>query len=86
LWLKKGDNNTKFFHRVDNSHRRYNLVESLRINGAMSNNSLEIKEHIVDCYNDLYTEHSTWRPRVDGLSFSSINAEEGIWLLREFEE
>jgi len=71
---------------VANSHRRYNHVESLRINGAMSNNSLEIKEHIVHYYNKLYTEQSTWRPRVDGLSFSSIYAKEGNWLEREFEE
>jgi len=85
-WRKEGDNNTKFFHRVANSHRRYNHVESLRINGAMSNNSLEIKEHIVHYYNKLYTEQSTWRPRVDGLSFSSIYAKEGNWLEREFEE
>jgi hypothetical protein len=86
LWLKEGDNNMKFFHRMTNSHRRYNHVESLRINGAMSNNSLEIKEHIVYYYNKLYTEQSTWRPRVDGLSFSSIDAKEGIWLEGEFEE
>jgi hypothetical protein len=82
LWLKEWDNNTKFFHRVANSHHRYNHVESLRINGAMSNNSLEIKEHIVDCYNELYTKQSTWRPRVDGLSFTSIDVEEGIWLVQ----
>jgi len=58
----------------------------MSINGAMSNNSLEIKEHMIYYYNKLYTEQSTWRPRVDGLSFSSINAEEGTWLEREFEE
>jgi hypothetical protein len=56
------------------------ILESLSINGSMSNNSMEIKEHIVSYYNKLYTEHSTWRPRVDGLSFSSIDVEEGTWL------
>jgi len=86
LWLKEGDNNTKFFHRVANSHRRYNHVGALRINGAMSSDPVEIKEHIVQYYDKLYTKQSMWWPRVDGLSFLSIDAEESIWLEREFEK
>ncbi|XP_041001721.1 uncharacterized protein LOC121247439 [Juglans microcarpa x Juglans regia] len=30
LWLKKGDRCTKFFHKVANSHRRNNAIESLQ--------------------------------------------------------
>jgi hypothetical protein len=69
-----------------NSHRRYNHVGALRIDGVMSIDSVEIKEHIVNYYNTLYTEQSLWRPRVDGISFSSIDADECIWLERVFEE
>jgi hypothetical protein len=58
LWLKEGDNNTKFFHKVANSHRRYNHMESLSINGTRSNNPMKIKEHIVNYYYKLYTEQS----------------------------
>jgi hypothetical protein len=29
LWLKEGDKNTIFFHRVANSHRKFNQVDSL---------------------------------------------------------
>ena len=36
IWLKEGDKNTKFFHRLANSHRRYNSISSLLINGEMS--------------------------------------------------
>jgi hypothetical protein len=34
LWLKERDKNTKYFHRVANSHQRNNHVESLSINGS----------------------------------------------------
>jgi len=45
--VAEGDNNTKFFHRVANSHQRYNHVGVLRINGALSSDPGEIKDHIV---------------------------------------
>ena len=36
ITIQEGDKNTKFFHRIANSHRRYNSISSLRINGDMS--------------------------------------------------
>jgi hypothetical protein len=47
LWLKEGDKNTNFFHRMTNSHRKFNHVDSLNINGATSKNHVKIQEHIV---------------------------------------
>jgi hypothetical protein len=35
LWLKGGDKCTKFFHRVANSNRRSNSIESLSVNGSI---------------------------------------------------
>ena len=52
----------------------------------MSSNYTKIKEHIVQFYNKLYYEQIIWRPKVDGLSFLSIDADESIWLERDFEE
>jgi hypothetical protein len=69
LWLKEGDKNTKFFHRVANSHRKFNQVDSLNINGIISRNPAEIKEHLVHFYSNLYLENCSWRPMVEGLSF-----------------
>jgi hypothetical protein len=86
LWLKEGDKNTKNFHRVANSHRKFNQVNSLSINRTISRNPAEIKEHIVQYYNNLYFENCSWRPRVEGLSFLSIDVDESIWLERAFEE
>jgi hypothetical protein len=86
LWLKEGDSNTRYFHKMANSHRRYNRVETLRIEGVLSNDPNEVKEHIVNFYQNLYTEQSNWRPRMDNQAFSSIDEEEKAWLEREFEE
>jgi hypothetical protein len=61
-------------------------VEYLIINGSMSTSPMEIKEHIVHFYSNLYYEQFTWRPRVDGLLFHPIDADESIWLERDFEE
>lgn len=69
-----------------NSNRKFNHVDSLNINGAMSKNPMEIKKHIVHFFNKLYSEQCSYRPRVDGLSFVSIDADESTWLKREFEE
>jgi hypothetical protein len=61
-------------------------VGALRINGVMSTDPVEIKEHIVNYYNTLYYEQNSWRPRVDEISFSSIDADECTWLECGFEE
>jgi exonuclease III len=86
LWLKEGDSNTRYFHKMANSHRRCNRVETLRIEGVLSNDPNEVKEHIVKFYQNLYTEQSNWRPRMDNQAFSSIDEEDKAWLEREFEE
>ena len=36
LFLKEGDRNTKFFHRITNSHRRCNTIDRLMVDGEIS--------------------------------------------------
>ena len=36
LHLKEGDANTRFFHRMGNSNRKNNGIESLMVNGTLS--------------------------------------------------
>jgi hypothetical protein len=84
--VERGDKSTKFFHQVANLHRRNKLVDSLAVYGTMSFDSSEIKEHFVHFYKQLYFEQYNWCPKLDGLSFISIGAEERTWLERDFEE
>ena len=41
-WLKEGDKNTRFFHRMTNAHRRRNFLQSLSINGRRLDKEVEI--------------------------------------------
>jgi hypothetical protein len=86
IWLKEGDKNTKFFHRMANSNRRNNSIDSINVNGSLTYNPEEIKEHIVQFYSRLFTDNCRWRPIPEILPLQSIDMEESRWLEREFEE
>uniref|UniRef100_A0A2N9GXK7 Reverse transcriptase domain-containing protein n=1 Tax=Fagus sylvatica TaxID=28930 RepID=A0A2N9GXK7_FAGSY len=86
LWLREGDKNTKFFHRLANSHRRYNSISSLSINGVLSSDSEAISECITNFYTHLFEEEECERPLLDGLDFSMISGEDALWLERPFGE
>ena len=65
-----------------NSHRRYNPIDSLMIEGNLSNNQVEISVHIVKYYQKLFEEQCQWRLNVDGLVFDQILDPRG-WLVGE---
>ncbi|KAG5585521.1 hypothetical protein H5410_045955 [Solanum commersonii] len=50
LWLKQGDNNTKFFQRIATAHRRCNTIDRLIFNGEENKDPKEIKDHITEFY------------------------------------
>jgi hypothetical protein len=84
--LKEGDKCTKFFHSIANSNRRYNSMDSLLIGDSISSDPAEIGEHVVQFYQDLFSEKHSWRPRLDDLSFDAILESEASWLERAFKE
>ena len=36
LYIREGDRNTRFFHRIANSHRRFNSIDRLLVDGELS--------------------------------------------------
>ena len=86
LCIKEGDNNTKFFHKVANSQRRYNHLSVLEVDGVIYEEDSEVADQVVQFYKKLYTETEEWRPFVEGLEFDQIDGLEREWLERRFEK
>ena len=55
LHLKEGDANTKFFHRMANSNRKNNGIESLMVNGTLSSDQGIIADYITHFFMNLYS-------------------------------
>lgn len=56
------------------------------VDGNVSTDQVEINEHIMQFYNNLYTEQFKWQPKLDSLSFDSIGEMVANWLESVFEE
>ena len=56
LFIKEGDNNTRFFHRLANSHGRTNQIRGVEVEGALYEDESEVTNPIVDFYKKLYQE------------------------------
>ena len=79
LCIREGDRNTKFFHHIANSHRRFNSID-------LSFDSEAIASAISHFYRQLYTENVAHRPLLDDVEFSCISEEDTLWLDRPFDE
>ena len=43
LWLKEGDKNSSFFHKMANACRKRNFMAKLRVDGVLSDREDNIK-------------------------------------------
>ena len=53
IWLKEGDRNTSFFHRMANAHRRINCLNNICINDRRLDKEEDIKEGLVDAFQNI---------------------------------
>ena len=47
LYIKEGDNNTKFFYKMANSRRRHNHISMLEVNGVIYEDKSEMVDLVV---------------------------------------
>ena len=50
LCIKEGDKNTKFFHKVANSRKRYNYLSILEVDGLIYEEESEVATQVVQFY------------------------------------
>ena len=54
VWLREGDRNPSFFHKMANSHRRRNCLSKIKINGTRLTEEQEIKGGVVGAFKNQY--------------------------------
>ena len=85
-WLREGDRDTSFFHRMANAHFRKNMLARIKINGVRFSEESELREGISHAFETLLTDNMSWRAELDGLSFSTLNPNDARNLELPFRE
>ena len=73
LWLREGDKNTGFFHRMANAHRRNNSMDKIKINGRWLEEEREVREGVVNAFQQLLSEDQSWKSDIEGLQLKSLS-------------
>ena len=86
LWLKAGDRNTGYFHRMASAHRRVNYMDRIKINGIRLTEEREIKEGVANAFQQQFLESSGWKADIGSLPFNQICLQEAETLELPFTE
>ena len=86
LWLREGDKNTGFFHRMANTHHRNNSLDRIKINGGWLSKEQEMREGVVNAYQQMLSEDSGWKADIGRLQLEQISQQEAENLEIPFSE
>ncbi|RVW59240.1 LINE-1 reverse transcriptase-like [Vitis vinifera] len=69
-----------------NAHRRNNTLDRIKINGVWLSEEQEVKEGIVNVFQQLLSEESGWKADIEGLHLSHLSSQEAGNLELPFSE
>ena len=75
LWLREGDRNTGYFHKMANAHKRVNTLVKIKISGSWVIEERDIKDGVVQVFHSLLSKTDEWRPRCNGLQVGVLEGE-----------
>ncbi|RVX01714.1 Cytochrome c oxidase assembly protein COX11, mitochondrial [Vitis vinifera] len=76
IWLREGDRNTGFFHRMASAHRRNNALDRVKVNGEWLSEEQEVREGIVNTFQQMLSEDMEWKADIGRLQIDHISQQE----------
>ncbi|RVW21251.1 putative ribonuclease H protein [Vitis vinifera] len=86
IWLKDGDRNTGFFHRMASAHRRNNAMDRIKVNGEWLVEEQEVREGVVNSFQQLLSEDMGWQADIGSIQVNCISQQEAESLETPFAE
>ena len=86
VWLKEGDKNTGFFHRMANAHRNNNSLDRIKIDGVWLVEEQEVREGIANAYQQRLSEDLGWKADIERIQLDQISQQEAESLEISFSE
>ena len=76
IWLREGDRNTGFFHRMASAHHRNNSLDRIKINEEWLSEEQEVREGIANAFHQLLSEDTGWKVDIGRLQLDQISQQE----------
>ncbi|GKV26308.1 hypothetical protein SLEP1_g35639 [Rubroshorea leprosula] len=83
-WVREGDANSRFFHRVANGRKAQNSIAGLMCDGGWIEDPDTVKNEAVKYFRSCFQGDSWNRPKPKGIKFKKISEEKKEWLERPF--
>ncbi|KAJ9693798.1 hypothetical protein PVL29_009659 [Vitis rotundifolia] len=86
IWLREGDRNTGFFHRMASAHRRNNTMGRIKVNGEWLIEEQEVREGVVNSFQQVLSEDMVWQADIGSIQVDCISQQEAESLEVPFSE
>jgi hypothetical protein len=83
-WMKNGDASTKYFHKCVKLRHGRNAIKALKEGDSWVQSPMEVRRVVVDYFSNHVASTEWVRPKLDGVIFESLDAEEDASLVAPF--